>query len=69
MVSISTTRVTPSAFGLLQVDFAGAGAAGGAAAGAGAGAGAFWAKAVTAADIEIAKAIAKALRIKFSIRG
>jgi hypothetical protein len=60
--------VTPSAFGLLQVDFAGAGA-GGAAAGVGAGAGAFWAKAGTAADIEIAKAIAKALRIKFSIRG
>jgi hypothetical protein len=52
---------------LLLFYFAGAGA--GAAAGAGAVAGAFWARAVTAADIEIAKAIAKALRIKFSIRG
>jgi len=56
---------------LLHVDFAGAGAAGGAAAGTGAEAGAcaVWAQAVTVADIEIAKAIAKALRIKFSIRG
>src|SRR4029079_11020863 len=61
----------PSAFGLLHVDFAGAGAAGGAAAGAGAGVGAcaVWAQAVTVADIEIATAIAKALRIKLSIRG
>jgi hypothetical protein len=56
-VSISTTRDTPSAFGLLHVDFAGAGAC------------AVWAQAVTVADIEIAKAIAKALRIKLSIRG
>jgi hypothetical protein len=54
-VSISTTRDTPSAFGLLHVDFAGACAV--------------WAQAVTVADIEIAKAIAKALRIKLSIRG
>jgi hypothetical protein len=53
----------------LQVDFTGAGAAGGAAAGAEAGACAVWAQAVTVADIEIAKAIAKALRIKLSIRG
>jgi hypothetical protein len=66
-VSISTTRDTPSAFGLLQVDFVGAGAAAGA--GAGAGACAVWAQAVTVADSEIATAIAKALRIKFSIRG
>jgi hypothetical protein len=31
-------------------------------------AGAFWAQAVVAADIEIAKAITKALRIMFSMR-
>jgi hypothetical protein len=46
---------------------AGAGAAAGAAIGAAAGACAFCAQALVAADTEIARAIAKALRITFSI--
>jgi hypothetical protein len=63
------TRDTPSAFGLAHVvvDAVGAGAAAGAAIGAAAGACAVCAQALVAADTEIARAIAKALRITFSI--
>jgi hypothetical protein len=51
----------------LVVGAAGAGTAAGAAIGAAAGACAFCAQALVAADTEIARAIAKALRITFSI--
>jgi hypothetical protein len=67
VVSISTTRDTPSAFGLSHFVAGAADEVG--AADVGAGAGAFWAQAVAAADIEIARAVAKALRIMFSMRG
>jgi hypothetical protein len=70
VVSISTTRETPSAFGLshLVVGATGAGAAAGAAAiGAAAGACAFCAQTLVATDTEIARTIAKPLRITFSI--
>jgi hypothetical protein len=60
-------RETPSAFGLSHFAVAGAGAAARADDAAGAGACAFWAQTVVAADIDIASAIAKALRIAFSI--
>jgi hypothetical protein len=73
VVSISTTRVTPRPFGLSHFAGAGAGAAAGAGAGdafgAGASAGEFWAQAAVAVDIEIARAIAKTLRITFSMIG
>jgi len=67
-VSISTTRETQSAFGLSHFAVAGAGATAAVEGAVGAGACAFWAQTVVAADIEIARAIAKALRIMFSMR-